>query len=122
MAYYCGHFIDGSYYQHIVRLSLAQPEYNTDLDCSALFNRYCCRIIFHKKKNIFKKALIIFDSARFPSNIINSSSAGALMGEMYCQSGSVDKAESRIRDLLATDLSERYKREKLHFFVEVAFR
>lgn len=53
--------------------------------------------------------LRILEKTRFPINIITGSSAGALVGAMYCQSGSIDKTESRIRDLLATDLLEKYK-------------
>jgi len=53
--------------------------------------------------------LKILEKTRFPINIITGSSAGALVGAMYCQSGSIDKTESRIRDLLATDFLEKYK-------------
>jgi len=49
------------------------------------------------------------ENARFPINIITGASAGALVGAMYAQSGSIDKVESRMRDFLATDFIERNK-------------
>lgn len=54
------------------------------------------------------------EDARFPINIITGSSAGALVGAMYAQSGSVDKVESKIRDLLAANF---LKRHRLDLFV-----
>ncbi len=53
--------------------------------------------------------LRILEKAGFPINVITGSSAGSLVGAMYCQSGSIDKTESRIRNLLATDFLEKYK-------------
>ncbi|MFQ5720923.1 MAG: patatin-like phospholipase family protein [Candidatus Aminicenantales bacterium] len=47
--------------------------------------------------------------AHFPLNIITGSSAGALVGAMYAQSGNVDEVESKIRDLLATDFIKKYR-------------
>ena len=53
--------------------------------------------------------LRVFERNHLPIAIITGSSAGALVGAMYAQSGSVDKAEARIRELLATDFIKRHR-------------
>jgi len=53
--------------------------------------------------------LRVLERNHFPINIITGSSAGALVGAMYAQSGSVDKTEARIRGLLATDFIKRHR-------------
>ena len=53
--------------------------------------------------------LRVLERNHFPINIITGSSAGALVGAMYAQSGSVDKTEARIRELLATDFIKRHR-------------
>ena len=53
--------------------------------------------------------LRVLERNHLPIAIITGSSAGALVGAMYAQSGSVDKAEARIRELLATDFIKRHR-------------
>jgi len=53
------------------------------------------------------------EDAHFPINIITGSSAGALVGAIYAQSGSVDKVETKIRDFLATNFLRKYRLDLL---------
>lgn len=61
-------------------------------------------------KRICSSGLLrILERARFPINIITGSCASALVEAIYCQSGNIDKTESRIRDLLATDFCKEFR-------------
>ena len=54
------------------------------------------------------------ENAHFPINIITGSSAGALVGAMYVQSGCVDEVEAKIREFMATNFLKKYR---LHLLV-----